>query len=332
LEGGEVFLKNEDIFGKLIELKGEQFIPDTFIFVPRESKMIVKGDKMVMKVFDYSAGAQPYIIFNYPEMKFIEKKGIVGNGPDEFLYADIIPTDDPSLLCYLFEMTNEKIYKLDLQGNITRYPYSFDSSVNRGATQKRSIYNLGKDDFIYTDGSKTGKSIFRSHMENDSVVAKEIISLQLNPNLKFPSTYIGDFLINKKKDRMLYAYKYFKILKFMDMEGKVVRTLNFQQEEFDEKSLRIADGLDNNVTHYYGVSAQKDFVYCYYVGRTPSDVIKDAEKEIFYAYIEQYDWNGNPIKKYKLDTWGFIYVDEDRNELLMVSGFNDDPFFRFKLE
>ncbi|MDR1201553.1 MAG: hypothetical protein LBL58_07995, partial [Tannerellaceae bacterium] len=33
LEGGEVFLKNKDVFGGLIELKGEQFIPDTFLFV-----------------------------------------------------------------------------------------------------------------------------------------------------------------------------------------------------------------------------------------------------------------------------------------------------------
>jgi hypothetical protein len=332
LEGGEVFLKNKDVFGGLIELKGEQFIPDTFLFVPNEAKMVVKGDKMVMKVYDHSEVAQPYIIFKYPEMKFIEKKGIMGNGPDEFLYADIIPTDDPSLLCYLFEMTNEKIYKLDLQGNITRYPYSFNSSVNRGATQKRSIYNIGKDDFIYIDESETGKSIFRSYMGNDSVVTKEIISLQLNPNRKSPFTYIGDFVINNKKDRMLYAYKYFKILKFMDMEGKVVRTLNFQQEEFDEKSLRIVNGLDANVTHYWGVSAQKDFVYCYYSGLTPSDVIKEAKKGIFHVSVEQYDWNGNPIKKYKLDTWGYIYVDEDRNELLMLSTHNDDPFFRYKLE
>ncbi|WP_416277219.1 BF3164 family lipoprotein [Parabacteroides bouchesdurhonensis] len=329
LDTGVFFLKNKDIFREIIELKGEHFIPaDTFIFVPKECKMVVRKNRMIMKIFDYSKGAQPYLIFKYPEMEFIEKKGIMGNGPDEFLYADIIPTYDESIFCYLFELTNEKMYILDMQGNITPYPYKFNSSINYGISQKRDIHNIGKDDFIYVDQSKTGKSIFRSHIENDSIHTEEIISLQLNPKRKSPFTYIGYFDINQEKNRMVYAYQYFKILKFMDMEGKTLRTLNFQQEEFDTNSLKIVNGLDQNVTHYWGICGTKDFVYCVYFGSKPANIRKEKDD----IYIEQYDWNGNPIRKYKLDTsWGYIYIDEEQNELLMVSIQDDDPFFRYKL-
>ena len=46
-------------------------------------------------------------------------------------------------------------------------------------------------------------------------------------------------------------------------------------------------------------------------------------------YIEQYDWNGNPIRKYKLDRGGHAYVDSNENILILISG-SDDPFWRYK--
>lgn len=331
LEGGEVFLKNQDPFGEIIELKGEHLIPDTFIFVPKEPRMIVRNNIMIMKIFDYSKGAQPFLLFQYPEMKFIKKVGKIGNGPDEFMYADIIPSTDTTLLCYLFEYTNEKLYNLDLNGNFTRSSFKFNSSIKGMFTQKRDIQSLDKNHFIYVDNSKTGKSIFLTSNENDSIIDKEIFSLQLNPKRKSPFTYIGDFGINIQKDRMIYAYKYFKILKFMDIKAETVRTLNYAQSEFNEPSLSIEKSLDNNTTHYGGICASNNYVYCVYIGRTPAVVGKENRKGNRYIFIEQYDWNGNPIKKYKLDKLGYVYVDEERGEILLLSTWDDDPFFRFKL-
>lgn len=331
LEAGEVFLKNQDPFGEVIELKGEHFIPDTFIFVPKEPKMAVKNNLMVMKIFDYSKGAQPYIMFQYPEMKFIKKVGVMGNGPGEFMFADIIFTPDTSILCHLFELSNEKMYDLDFQGNITPNSFKFTSSIERGASEKRYIHAIDKDRFIYVDNSKTGKSIFLTYQENDSIKNKEIASLQLNKKNKSPLTYIGDFGINIQKDRMIYAYKYFKILKFMDTKGNKVRTLNYAKDEFDESSLKMVYGLDNNTSHYGRICAQDNYVYCVYIGRKPAIAYKENMEGNHYIYIEQYDWNGNPIKKYKLDKWGEVYVDEKRGEILLVTVVNDDPFYRFKL-
>ena len=119
LEAGEVEYKDESMFGEIIELEGRQIIPaDSFIFQPREPKMVVKGNRLVMKVFSFGKDAHPYLIFNYPEMTFAEAKGTVGPGPEEFRFPDIIPTKDSTLLCYLMETTDEKMYQLDLDGNI----------------------------------------------------------------------------------------------------------------------------------------------------------------------------------------------------------------------
>lgn len=332
LTTGNIEYNNEEAFGEVIELEGKQIIPnDSFIFQPREPKIIVKENRLVMKVFSYGKDAHPFLIFNYPEMTFIKAKGIVGPGPDEFRFPNIIPTEDSMLLCYLFEATNEKLYQLDLNGNIIPYPFKLQAS-KQNISQKTDIYNLRNNDFIYVDESPTGRSIIRTYQDHDSVYNQEIYSLQLNPNMKSSYAYIGDFIINPEQDRMVYIYKYFKALKFMNMDASSVKTINYNLKEFDSKTLRLADGLDKNITYYWGIMGGKDYVYCAYSGRTPIDVAKEKQKGNTYIYIEQYDWNGNPIKKYKLkDFFGKLYVDEERKTILGINPDYDDPFVEFQI-
>ena len=331
IEAGDFLMKDETAFGEVIELKGENLVPDTFIWRTLQSMMVWKGSKAVVSNNDFRGGSRPFIMFEYPSMRFIRKIGTIGNGPNEFMVTQVVPATDDSLLCYLYEETKDKLYECDFEGNFKLYPYPFDSSIKQGFSTKSDIYNVGKDDFFYVNDSKTGKSIFRSTMNGDSMSVQELYSLQLNPKRKSPFAYIGSFAVNLDRNRMFYAYKYFRILRFMDLEGNDVRTLNFQQTEFDYGSLKIADGLDRNITYYWERPAVTDkYIYILYSGRTPADAVRESSKGNIYIYLEQYDWNGNPIKKYRLDRWGYVYLDEQRNEIIMLSTWDDDPFWRYK--
>lgn len=119
---------------------------------------------------------------------------------------------------------------------------------------------------------------------------------------------------NPGRDRMVYAYKYTKIIKFMDMEAKTVRTLNFEQSEFDEKTLTVRDGLDANVTHYMQVLPTRDYVYVTHSGRSPYVVAAENTKGNNYMYLEKYDWNGNPVKRYKLHDFCVYNVIDPKSE------------------
>lgn len=333
LEAGEVEYKDESMFGEIIELEGRQIIPaDSFIFQPCEPKIVLKGNRLVMKVFSFGKDAHPYLIFNYPEMTFAEAKGTVGPGPEEFRFPDIIPTKDSTLLCYLMETTDEKMYQLDLDGNIIPYSFPMKSSIQQGISLKSDIYNLKRDDFIYIDHSSTGKSIMHSYREQDSICSREIYSLQLNPNMKSPYAYGGFFAVNPEKNRMVYIYQYFSVLKFMDMDATSVKTIKYNLKEFDGRTLRMADGLDKNVTYFWGISGGDDYVYCVYSGRTPAETARECGEGNTYMYVEQYDWNGNPIRKYKLKNFfGKVYVDEARKRMVGITFAYDDPFVEFKL-
>ena len=144
LESGMVEYKDDEAFGEEIELEGRQFVPDSFIFRPRNAKVVVKGKYLVMRVDVFSQDLHPFIIFDYPKMTYVTEVGKYGNGPDEFIFGDIIPTTDPDCLCYLMEITRDKLYKLTRKGEIVPYPYSFRSSAYQ-ENFKEYIHNIGKE-------------------------------------------------------------------------------------------------------------------------------------------------------------------------------------------
>ena len=119
----------------------------------------------------------------------------------------------------------------------------------------------------------------------------------------------------------------------MDMNGKSVRTLNFEKEKFDQTSIYKLNGLDANVTHYWGVSPTDDYVYFLYSGRIPADVVREQNKGEYYIYVEKYDWNGNPVKRYKLhDFCVYNVIDPKASTLIMTTYYHDDPFVVYHLD
>ena len=329
LEPGEVEYK-DDAFREVIELEGHNLVADSFVFMPTNSKVLVKGKYMIMRVEVYTRDLHPFIIFKYPEMTYVTEVGQYGNGPDEFLLGDIIPTDDPKYLCYLMETTREKLYKLNRKGQIEPYSFSFSSSPEYRpfGSLKEYIHNVGEDDFIYSDKSKSGRSIYRSYAKGDSVIREELCSLQADPKVRNPFAYMGYMAINAKKNRIAYAYRYYKKLKFMTLNADTIKDINYNLKEFDIETLNIANGLDRNATHYCYITGGENYVYVVHSGRVPSDMTADWS----YINVEQYDWNGNPIRKYKLKNFfGKIYVDEARKRMVGITFAYDDPFVEFKL-
>lgn len=321
LEAGELFYKNKEPFGTLVELTGKPIIADTVIFKLAEPTTLIKNNRLIIKNIH-----APIMLFQLPEMKFIGYRGSVGNGPTEFMYPSLVPAID-STLCYIYN--KRFISKITNDNELVYNVYKFTDKEKQ--FDEKQMLQAATNKFLYAEKSSTGKSIFSVDFVNDSAMHKEIKSLSLTPRMKSWVPYIGDFVANPKKNRMVYAYKYFKIIKFMDMEAKTTRIVNFEKEEFEENTLYKLNGMDDNTTHYWGACAGKDYVYFLYSGRKPAEVWKENQKGIHYIFVEQYDWNGTPIKRYKLDQWGFFTVDEENGKLYLLSTNHDDPFFIYDL-
>lgn len=325
LEAGEVYLKDQNPFGEDLDLVGQEVTaPDDFIFKPGGAEMLVCDSLLFLS--SYNA---PYYVFRYPELTYIKTIGKRGNGPDEFINPNLVASATPSALCYLMEGSREQLY--EVTPLLEMKPYSF--SLNNGNaiefSSSKQVVNTEPDTFYYVDNAKPGKAIYSAARQGDSIVTKEVFNLTLNPKRKSPFSYIGSFGINQKRDRMVYAYKYFKVLKFMDLEGKTVKTLNFAQNSMDEGTLRMTDGLDQNVTNYMAVCTTDKYVYVTYSGRTPVAVGQDASKKNYYMYVEQYDWNGNPIHRYRVNHFSVYVTMDPDGRMLLIMTYKDDPFCFF---
>lgn len=324
LQEGEFMFSDKD-FGDIIELKGTS-IPVEQIFRVSELEMLIKDSIMVVK---NRSGEHPFMIYSIPDFKFIKYLGITGRGPGEYQSPRLVKTDDNNFICYIYEEGNENIYSIDKNLTITKTNIKLQASNKRHFGDKQ-IHSFSEDEFMYVESIKRAKAIFHTKIQKDTIDTQQIKKLNFNKSHRNWAAYIGDFGVSKEHNRMVYAYKKFKRLMFMDLNGKKTRVLNFNRKDAKHGNIKNMLAADN-VTHYWGMSAQKNYVYVLYSGRTPIQVTRENDKSSGYIYVEQFDWNGNPIRKFKLDHWGYFTVNEQGNTIYLASAIEEQPFLKFAI-
>ena len=184
--------------------------------------------------------------------------------------------------------------------------------------------------YYYVDVIRQGRALFKSVEYRDSVSLEMLHNLAFSPKHKNWAAYTGDFLVEPSGKRFAYAYKYFKRILFYDPETGKSRVVEFDKDGVNPANDVITLGPDN-VTYYWGGRGTENYIFLTYSGRTPIQVMQDNNKKNSYIYVEQFDWNGNPIRKYKLDHWGRMIADEKNGKLYQITYDYDDPLFVYDL-
>lgn len=321
LEAGTFEVSDKD-FGEIIELHGESLPIDT-IFAPSETQMLIKDGYFIAST---RKSDKFFYIFRLSDMKVVAHLGTHGRGPMEFTYPYLIRSQTPDKLCYIYDIAKEQLFYIDQQFNLkSSVPLPKSGEKNLGADKQIEI--ISDKEMIFTSAAPKGKAIYSYHM--DSTAFHEIYNLAFDKRFKLSYAYTGDFAVNYEKKRMVYAYKYFKALKFISLDSLQERLIKFDYKEPEGKT--AADILaPTSVTHYWGISAGKDRVYVLYSGRTPLVVSRELDKGQGYIFVEEYDWNGNLKRKFRLDQWGYFHVDDNTNTIYMTAD-QEQPFYTFRL-
>ena len=307
LEPGEIRVTDE-AFGPVINLKGE----------PLHTKEITRATQMFVKdnylITNNSRSDSIFMVFELPDMKCVTAFGKKGRGPDEFGFPNIVNTYEDSILFYVYEQSNDKVYKVSRERMAPEYYLTLPRQERLADKQ---IYFLDHRSALYVASAERGKMIY--YFNNDSVPKEKEISDLSIPGLKGSwTTYIGDFGINTVHSRLAFAYKYFKRLRIIDPATMVKRDIIFDTRNLAKGQNDIQTLEPTNITHFWGMSPGENHFWMLYSGRTPIDVQTANRSNNKYIYVEKYDWNGNPVSKYRLDDWGYFCVDE-KNETLYLS-------------
>jgi len=309
LEVGELRI-TDDAFGKTTDLTG---FPLNIKENIKPEQLFVKGKYLIT---NNQRKDSVFMVFELPSMKCVAAFGVKGNGPDEFGFPRIVETSEDSILFYIYEMNNEKVYKVPLNKLYPEY-YLTLPKKNRSFDSKQITFIDSKSAF-YAATALKGKMIY--YFNQDSLPQdKSFIDLSI-PGIKGSwTTLIGDFGINNGSGRIVYAYKYFKRLKIIDIQSLKERHIIFEAKDLEKGLNDIATLEPTNITHFWGMSPNEEHFFMLYSGRTPVDVQRDNRTNKKYIFVEKYDWNGNPVKRYKLDDWGYFCVDEKNQTFYLAS-------------
>ncbi len=304
--------------GKHIIIK-EAFVDMEGAFISIDNKR----NLLYMRNGEWGDEDEPYFVaYSLKERKVISKFGHRGNGPNEFLYPSLILSNNSESPGSIFDRSTGKIFTLD-----KNYNQTYTGKYKKEEVLYNSVhFYYFSDNLLFTlkNHSKNGWYIYRE-TEQDSEL---LYDLSLLPDVSFFYAYDGELGFNLKKNRMIYAYKFFREIHLLDLDGNLIRKI-VGKDKNRNRSNDVDEWLDNPDTpvYYAGSAGTENY---FYVGYREESVLFGPVKN--YTLLEQYDWDGNLIRRIKLNKpYGSFCVDEEDKNLYLLTSNEDDPLYVFDL-
>lgn len=299
--------------------------------INEDSLAVIEGivcDANNLIVYDFHSGSC-YTLFDNASGEYITRFGTIGLGP----------TDIPSpSLGYLsrecFSVFNDQP-RIIMQYNLDSLrSHSINSSVS--CLAKYDIPDAQFSRIItINDSLFIGAGVYESRYQyvlfdkHNRVLSYGIDIYNssdetFNVYTKFLSNQ-GVFVMHPHKNQFAYSLNFSSNMDFFQVENnkihliKSLRLGNPSYRSVVESNMFSADLTKETIIGYLDISATSNYVYALYSGQK---AYEDGRKS---NVVLVFDWEGNPVKKYILDTEAYyITVDELRDRLFAAVKNADD--------
>ncbi len=243
--------------------------------------------------------------------------GHKGQGPEEYLLPRLVNLSENNFDIIDFGRQNKIIVTLpnyDLKrepiGQNTDYPMNI-KAIGNG----RYIYDVimpRQQDLKFWKIGEKPKLIYTFS--------------DLKSKYKNSSVYQGVITANGNNNRIAYIYQYLRRFDILDFNGKLINTIEITP---NQKAVLKNDGQvdeTNSLVYYMGAKSTDKFIYLYYVGHTGAE-LRDNLSVV--TYIEQYDWEGKPIKRYQINRFIFDFDIKSDKLFIGLDRYSENaPFFQ----
>ena len=266
------------------------------------------GNPIGIQVLDSSIlilnwGRDYYVsVFSKKQGKFLNEFGKKGRGPNELNRAVSMDYNYEKSTLDIFIRTPKRInyYSIDsiYSNPIAKYTNDFmpeDGScyhakrINNGAI---STGRFNKGRYAYFDFIKDSINYFGDYPSFNR-------DFELNSAQK--SNLIQGFMkVAPSNDRFVFASSFaevFEINKFQGSNLKLIKRYSFDNSEFNKGNGR-AYGKRSNIWAYMHLDVSEERIFALYTNKSVEEYVKNT---FVGEYLLVFDWNGNPIKKFKLD-------------------------------
>ena len=230
----------------------------------------------------------------------IKSWGRKGRGPNEYgTFTHLI--DLPQNKFYIADYSRLKIQKY----TIPKFkPIENKKIINqRYEDQIKEIPQkivFSSDDSLFFYDKFKKHELYITRWKNGNI-PEEIYSFEdLKQEYEKAMTYWGCMAINEKLNRIVYAYNYFRRFDIMDFKGNKIKTVKIGPNS-PSPLIKGNGNIDSNqsLMCYINAVATDSSFFLNYAGHTYNE-LKDKEMQAN-CYIEEYNWNGKPIKRYKMN-------------------------------
>lgn len=248
-----------------------------------------------------------------------------GSGPGELLNIEKIIKKDSILHLYDFGQSCLKSFS-DLgnssfsfrESTVYEYPFydlfmtSDTTSVALAMdTRAKRISFFKKNSLIHTTGEYP-----------------EINNQDLDPLEKLEG-FAGYIIGNTEQDILVLAYKQTDLIEIYDMDGNLKKRLHgpdhffplVKSQAVGEDEIRVASTSGESKNAFFYPVADKEFFYVLYSGK----IFNKKNVDYLSEWVLLFDWDGNPVARYKLDKPIFAFSVDTRNRIMY--GISDRPEF-----
>lgn len=274
-----------------------------------------------------------FMVFDLSTFKCLHSWGRRGNGPNEHgLFTHTIKLSGDS-----FQIADFSKYRIDTYALPKFNLVSENKIVNE--RKERALRHIPQkfltDGHFYYYDNFIQHELFLSKWQNGEA-PEEIYNFEKYKKMfKSSSFYWGCLGLNKEHNRIVYAYRYLRRFDLLDLDGNYIKTVEINPYPTIHERGKNLD-REKSTMCYMVVRTSKNSFFVYYIGYSVNE-LEDKGSRIT-TYIEEFDWVGNPVNRYKLnrvisdfeiienneEQVSFIAIDEENNDPLIIYRKNEE--------
>ncbi len=235
-----------------------------------------------------------YVVVRASDWNVKSVFGEIGEGEDQFIYPQILKSSDDVMIR---DILGSKVTTVDpISGKMTH--------VDLKLPIDDRAYDIFYEDgaYIYENFNRPSVGTIIKLKGDERVVLLDFLELHREIGDENHYGYRGSMGVNPKDGRVVYAYEYIRRFDIVSGDGELLST----NIDPNSKYPVVYNGKLNrqqSTIYYKGVSVSEDRIYLYYIGESPLGFMEQG----MVTYIEEFDWEGTPIKRYRLDDY-FSYI------------------------
>ena len=269
--------------------------------------------------------------FNINSLKKIGESVPFGNGPNEMIDARKIQVVDSSI--WLFDKMVKKIY----QYNFLQFCSSDNPEVMKTVNYTiflDDISILSKNKFVATtlgEGDNCKSRLYFFDMEGNGLFEKGELPDDGTEKTDLENTQgaLCSIIINQFEKKIGLVYKLTDLIEIYDIDGNLLKRTHGPDQFFSQLrqhnapngAIRAGSVKGKTRDAYFSPVCYNNELWVLYSGRS----YEPNKGNYLINTIIVFDWDGNPLRRYKLDTPVFAFTIDEKNK--KIYAITDDPEF-----